>query len=175
MQDRGCLVAVDRNEGRLQALLGNLYRLVHTNVMVVSGDGLRLPETALFDRVLVDAPCSGLGVIRREPEIKWRRQSKDLTGFANTQLLMLRHASSVVRPGGRLIYSTCSSEPEENEEVVDGFLADHKVFEATCLDYPSSPLKNRLRDVINSRGHLSTAPDYHKLENFFGAVLRRRS
>ena len=86
-----------------------------------------------FDRVLVDAPCSGLGTIRRDPDIRWRRHEADLPALARTQLALLERAASLVRTGGRLVYATCSSEPEENEAVVDAFLARHVEFELVDL------------------------------------------
>ena len=87
---------------------------------------------------------------------------------------MVSHASRVVRPGGRLVYATCSSEPEENEEVVDAFLADHPDFDPVHPDQMRSLLSQGLRDTIDDHGRLSTAPDTHGLEAFFAAVLRRR-
>ena len=102
-----------------------------------------LPFPAVFDLVLVDAPCSGLGTIRREPEIRWRRTAEDLARFADQQQRMLSHAAAGVRPGGRLVYATCSSEPEENEAVAAAFLADH----------PGLPGRLRPRSRAASRHH----------------------
>ncbi len=82
-----------------------------------------LPFVAAFDVVVVDAPCSGLGTLRRDPDIKWRRTAADLERFAAGQLDLIRRAAATVRPGGRLVYTTCSTEPEENEQVVARALA----------------------------------------------------
>jgi len=128
MQGRGCLVAVDRNEGRLQALLGNLYRLAHTNVMVVSGDGLRLPETVVFDGVLVDAPCSGEGTLRRKSTRRVKESVKFRKSVPRRQEALLRKAIALTRPGGVVVYSTCTFAPEENEEVIDAVLKDGSVY-----------------------------------------------
>jgi len=94
------------------------------NVRIVQTDLRKpLPFSRPFDCVLVDAPCSGLGTLRRDPDIRWRRRESDLPALAAAELTMLRHAADGVAPGGRLVYATCSSEPEENEQVVDAFSA----------------------------------------------------
>jgi 16S rRNA (cytosine967-C5)-methyltransferase len=105
--------------------------------------------------VLVDAPCSGTGVLRRDPDIKWSRAESDLAAFAATQVAMLREAARVVRPGGVLVYATCSSEPDENDDVVREFLTGAAAFEAV-----GDPLR--------------TLPFAHGLDAFFAARLVRR-
>jgi 16S rRNA (cytosine967-C5)-methyltransferase len=119
----------------------------------------------------VDAPCSGLGTLRRDPDIRWRRGERDLPALAAAELTMLQHAAEAVAPGGRLIYATCSSEPEENEGVADAFLAT--VPEFTPLHAVEA--NGRLaKTLVDARGHLRTQPDLHGLEAFFGAVFERR-
>jgi 16S rRNA (cytosine967-C5)-methyltransferase len=107
----------------------------------------------VFDAILIDAPCSGLGTVRRDPDIKWRRSPDDLPGFAAIQRDLMMRAADLVRPGGLLVYSTCSTEPEENAEVVDFFLEQQRGF--------------RLE-----RTH-ETLPFRDGLEAFYGTVLRR--
>ena len=152
----------------LQATVGSSgvrhVRLVHV------GGGGDLPFAERLDRVLVDAPCSGLGTIRRDPDIRWRRQEADLGRFAESQLQLLRRAARVVRPGGRLVYATCSSEPEENEEVVDAFLAEHPAYAPYDLRQDGSLLSA----FLDERGRLRTFPFLHRLEAFFAAALIRR-
>ena len=131
-----------------------------------------LPFTRRFDCVLVDAPCSGLGTLRRDPDIRWRRRESDLPLLAAAQLRMLGHAADAVAPGGRLIYATCSSEPEENEAVADAFLAGAPQFAAVDARAASADLPAA---VVDARGHLRTLPHVHGLEAFFGAVFERRS
>jgi 16S rRNA (cytosine967-C5)-methyltransferase len=121
----------------------------------------------VFDAVLLDAPCSGLGVIRRDPDIKWRRQEADLAALAAAQRRLLEQAALVLRPGGRLIYSTCSSEPEENDEVLEGFLQDHPEFEPG----PAPLLPESVRPLLDDRGRLRTLPHRDGLEGFFAAAL----
>jgi 16S rRNA (cytosine967-C5)-methyltransferase len=175
MGQTGTLVASDLRPARLRLLRRTLDQMGATTVEVVRLDLSRLPPfQPVFDCVLVDAPCSGLGTIRRDPEIRWRRRAADLARFAGDQLTMVSHASRVVRPGGRLVYATCSSEPEENENVVDAFLADHTDFDPVGPDTLRSPPSQGLRDTLDNQGRLSTAPDTHGLEAFFAVVLRRR-
>ena len=171
----GSLVASDLRPERVQLLRRTLEQTGAAKVRIVRLD-LRQPPPfqPVFDCVLVDAPCSGLGIVRRDPEIRWRRHPNDLARYARDQRSMVAHASRVVRPGGRLVYATCSSEPEENEVVVDAFLADHPDFEPVHPDQCSPPLSQGLRDTIDDHGRLSTAPDTHGLEAFFAAVMRRR-
>ncbi len=129
-----------------------------------------LPFTNEFDRVLVDAPCSGLGTVRRDPDIKWRRQEHELAGLADRQLTLLQRAAAVLRPGGRLVYATCSSEPEENEMVVDRFLATQPAFRLVDLRRDG---RAELASVLDDRGMLRTLPFAHGLEAFFAAALQR--
>ena len=175
MRQTGSLVASDLRPARVRLLRRTLDQMGATGVRIVRLDLRRPPPfQPVFDCVLVDAPCSGLGIIRRDPEIRWRRQPHDLARFASDQLTMVSDASRVVRPGGRLVYATCSSEPEENEEVVSAFLVDHRNFEPVHPDQVSPPLSQGLRDTIDDHGRLSTAPDIHGLEAYFATVLRRR-
>jgi 16S rRNA (cytosine967-C5)-methyltransferase len=137
----------------------------------VRADLLRpLPFQCRFDLVVVDAPCSGLGTLRRDPDIRWRRSEDDLPALAAAELTMLQHAAGVVRAGGRLVYATCSSEPEENEGVVHAFLASTPDF-APLHAHAAAPALPVA--VIDERGFLRTQPDLHGLEAFFGAVFER--
>jgi 16S rRNA (cytosine967-C5)-methyltransferase len=129
-----------------------------------------LPFADLFDRVLVDAPCSGLGTVRRDPDIKWRRHESDLAGLADRQLALLHRAASVVRHGGRLVYATCSSEPEENETIVERFLSTAPGFRLVDLRREG---RLELMPVLDDRGMLRTLPFTHGLEAFFAAALHR--
>ncbi|MCC7031750.1 MAG: 16S rRNA (cytosine(967)-C(5))-methyltransferase RsmB [Acidobacteria bacterium] len=151
----GRVVACDVRARRIRLLKATLVRTGHAGVPVIQipADG-GLPFAAgRFDLVLIDAPCSGLGTLRRDPDIRWRRQESDLVGLAARQRLLLRRAAPLVRPGGILLYATCSSEPDENEAVVSAFLADADAF--------------ALRHE-----HRTTPPD-DGLEAFYGAVIAR--
>ena len=140
MEDRGCIVAVDRNEDRIRALLGNLYRTAHPNVLVVSGDGRALPDGALFDRVLVDVPCSAEGTLRRKGGTLRRQRRKFRERVPRRQEGLLRRAIALTRPGGVVLYSTCTFAPEENEAVVHRVLEDAPVvLEPIEIDAPHAP------------------------------------
>lgn len=171
MHDEGLVVAADVRPRRVELLRRTVERSGVTCIRLVFLDAQQpLPfHGTPFDLVLIDAPCSGLGTIRRDPEIRWRRDESDLARFASMQLLMLEHASKVVRPGGRVVYATCSSEPDENDAVVAAFLAAHRSF--TVADARVQAPAG-LAAVLDDRGTLRTSPVAHGLEAFFGVVLK---
>jgi 16S rRNA (cytosine967-C5)-methyltransferase len=172
MDGRGLLVACDVRGRRIDLLQRTVIAARAANVRIVQADLLRpLPFGSTFDCVLVDAPCSGLGTLRRDPDIRWRRREQELPSLAAAELTMLRNAAEAVAPGGRLVYATCSSEPEENEGVADAFLATTSAFTPLHAGRATSRLAATL---IDHRGHLRTQPHLHGLEAFFGAVFERR-
>jgi 16S rRNA (cytosine967-C5)-methyltransferase len=152
---QGSVVACDVRPHRVRLLKRTVdrCRLINTQVMQIAADGPLPFVEGSFDAVLIDAPCSGLGTVRRDPDIKWRRSEDDLPRFAEAQRHLLARAAALVSPAGLIVYSTCSSEPEENEQVVDSFLQAGVPF--------------RLE-----RAHV-TLPFRDGLEAFYGAVLRR--
>jgi 16S rRNA (cytosine967-C5)-methyltransferase len=168
MHNEGQLLACDVRDRRIELLRRTVAASGATNIRLVQADLLQpLPLSVQFDCVLVDAPCSGLGTLRRDPDIRWRRREEDLTTLAAAQKTMIANAADCVAPGGRLIYATCSSEPEENEYVVDAFLASHPSF----VPVDARSLGALPAAVIDARGYLRTAPHLHALEAFFGAVM----
>jgi 16S rRNA (cytosine967-C5)-methyltransferase len=168
MEGSGLIVATDLRGRRIELLANTIRAAGATNVRVVRADAAAaLPFRRRFDTVLLDVPCSGLGTIRRDPDLKWRREERDLAAMAATQLEMLRMSAAVVEPGGRLVYATCSSEIEENESVVEAFLADSPFRPSTPTTLPPS-----VAPLINSAGHLRTYPFRDQLEAFFAAVLQ---
>jgi 16S rRNA (cytosine967-C5)-methyltransferase len=171
MDGRGLLVACDVRERRIDLLRRTVAASGAANTRIVQADLLQpLPFTSTFDCVLVDAPCSGLGTLRRDPDIRWRRHERDLISLAAAELTMLQHAADRVATGGRLVYATCSSEPEENEGVVDAFLSTTSGFAPLHAGLATSRLAPEL---VDPRGHLRTQPHVHGLEAFFGAVFER--
>ena len=171
MSDAGLLVACDVRERRLRLLRETVRTSGAQRIRIVHvAAGGPLPFAARFDRVLVDAPCSGLGTIRRDPDIRWRRTEDELAAFALRQGQLLQPAADVVRPGGRLVYATCSSEPDENEAVVERFLAERPEFEPADLRGESAALD----PVLDGSGRMRTWPFTHGLEAFFAAALTRR-
>jgi 16S rRNA (cytosine967-C5)-methyltransferase len=172
MEGRGLLVACDVRDRRIDLLRRTVRASGAGNVRIVQADLLQpLPFASGFDCVLVDAPCSGLGTLRRDPDIRWRRREDDLSSLAAAELRMLQHAAGNVALGGRLVYATCSSEPEENEAVADAFLSTTPGFVPLHAASATSRLAAAL---IDDRGHLRTLPHEHGLEAFFGAVFERR-
>ena len=170
MEDTGTIVATDVRSKRID-LLEQTVRLSGAqsiSVQRIEAAGALAFEP--FDRVLVDAPCSGLGTIRRDPDIRWRRQAEDLPPLASAQLALLERAAALVRPGGRLVYATCSSEPEENDAVVDAFLASRPGFALADLRHDGG---QTLAPVLDARGMLRTLPFAHGLEAFFAAAVVR--
>jgi 16S rRNA (cytosine967-C5)-methyltransferase len=127
MNNQGRIVAMDNSEERLKLLEENCARLGVTCVETVSTSHLAL-HTSHFDRILVDAPCSNTGVMRRRVDLRWRIQPKEIGRLCKVQRDLLRQAASQLKPGGILVYSTCSLEPEENGEVVKQFLTEHADF-----------------------------------------------
>ena len=173
MRGDGLLVASDHRPGRV-ALLGSTLRRAGVDAAVLALDATRpLPFGPVFDRVLIDAPCSGLGIVRRDPDLKWSRRPDDLQRFADAQIEMLSHAAGVVRPGGRLIYATCSSEPEENDLVVDRFLSQQSGF--TLVRTNPGPAVDHGDTLIDDRGFLRTLPHQHGLDAFFAATVIKNS
>lgn len=172
--DRARIVAADVRPARVGLLRETVQASGARNIRVLQADlESGLPFAPVFDVVFVDAPCSGLGTVRRDPDIRWRRTERDLAPLAGAQLKMIRHAADVVRPGGRLVYATCSSEPEENDQVVAHFLSTNEDFERLNLRTHKPAYFDALEPVLDEDGVLRTSPHKHGLEAFYGAVLRR--
>ena len=176
MNDRGLIVAADVRRRRVSLLAQTIDASRARSVRVVQADLRRsAPFRPVFDRVLVDAPCSGLGTLRRDPDVRWRRLEADLPRLVGAQHQLLTSASATVRPGGRLVYATCSGEIEENEEVVAGFIAAHPEFRVLDLrDAAEWKGDDRFR-LLDPEGRLRTLPHLHGLEAFFAAALVRVS
>lgn len=169
----GCVVAGDVRWRRLEVLRATLGRGHADRVGVVALDeSSALPFRPVFDVVVVDAPCSGLGTLRRDPDIKWRRTAADLLTFQARQLDLLARAAAVVAPGGTLVYTTCSTEPEENIDVVTRLLVECPDFALRPAD--DGPSGQVLAPFVDADGCLRTHPVRHGLEGYFGAVLARR-
>jgi 16S rRNA (cytosine967-C5)-methyltransferase len=167
MDNRGLIVATDLRGKRVDLLGRTIGNLGATCARVVRADAAAiLPFRAAFDAVLLDAPCSGLGTLRRDPDIRWRRSADELDDLAARQLQMLHRAADVVAAGGRIIYATCSSEPEEDEGVVTEFLSSRPDFALAPERLPS-----RLTRFLTAAGHFRTLPFRDELEAFFAAIL----
>ena len=123
-------------------------------------------------RVLVDAPCSGTGTLRRNPDIKWRLHAPNIDHYVQIQREILERAAKCVAPGGRLVYATCSVLPQENQAQVDWFLQQHPHFELIDVN---SIIASRSPDLTMAGPYLELRPDYHHTDGFFAAVLQRKT
>jgi 16S rRNA (cytosine967-C5)-methyltransferase len=174
------ITAVELHPHRAR-LLQKLLTKSHTDatIHVVAADAQRLPTSAPFDRVLVDAPCSGTGTLSRNPEIKWRLVPADLTELHNRQSTILHAALAQVAPGGRLIYSTCSLEKEENEDVVEQELETNNSFRLLDCRIELEKLKAAGHltwqdlEALTRGPYLRTIPGIHPCDGFFAAILEK--
>lgn len=166
------IVALDPDRMRLRLLQENLRRLGHSRAVEVLSGRLdqfaRKERTARFDAILVDAPCSGTGVIRRQPDIRWVRRPEDLPRYATQQVGLLQQAASLLKPSGLLVYATCSLEPEENTQVLERFLLASPGF---ALEDALPRLPRTAHKLVRS-ACLATRPT-DGCDGFFAACLRR--
>ena len=173
----GLVVAADRRENRLRAMRERLAHAHVSNVKMTALDGTAsLPFRAKFDRILVDAPCSGTGTLSRNPEIRWKLKPTDLLELHVRQVMLLNSALECLAPEGRLVYSTCSLEPEENEDVISEVLGANPEFRATHAQIPADAIAEGVRaeTLVDSNGAFRTFPSQHATDGFFAAVLARR-
>jgi 16S rRNA (cytosine967-C5)-methyltransferase len=171
MGDRGEVVALESDGRRIGKIGENSGRLGITIIRPLSGDAATHRDRA-YDRVLVDAPCSGLGVLRRHPDGRWTKTEESIIERAHQQANILRNCARLVRPGGVLVYATCTTEPEENEDVVGDFLAKHPAF---TLDDPRPILPAAAAGLIGSDLLFRTFPKELTMDGFFAARLVRRT
>lgn len=162
------VVAADRSEGRVRRMVANFARIDAQRVVPLVADA-RQPALQLVDAVLVDAPCTGTGTFRRHPDARWRLKVSDLAVMGALQRAIIGAAAALVRPGGLLIYSTCSLEPEENDSLVERFLAEHPEF---SLEPPPAGMVPA--DVLDA-GRLRVLPQRHGTDGAFAARMRRSS
>ncbi|MEW6118799.1 MAG: RsmB/NOP family class I SAM-dependent RNA methyltransferase [Pseudomonadota bacterium] len=174
MASTGRLYAFDVAEKRLANLKPRLARSGLSNVMpqlIASENDVRVKRLAgKLDRVLVDAPCSGLGTLRRNPDLKFRQSPESVAELTRKQAAILRAAARLPKPGGRLVYATCSLLPEENEAIVDDFLA-----EGGYERLPVNALLAQSRLHLDTGDTLKLSPAVHGTDGFFAAVLVRRA
>ena len=158
----GYVLALDRRHRRTALTRALATRLGRNNVWPVTADGTRLPVARSFARILLDVPCTSLGTVRRNPDIKWRVAEEDLVSHRALQRKLLHAAAEKLAPGGRLVYATCSSEPEENQDVVTWFLADESGFRVV-----PPPV------LATHDGFFETRPERDDTDAHFAAILTR--
>ncbi|GAA3407055.1 16S rRNA (cytosine(967)-C(5))-methyltransferase RsmB [Paenibacillus hodogayensis] len=175
MNDNGRIVACDLHEHKRELIAAQSDRLGLRCVETRTLDARHLPETfagTVFDRILLDAPCTGLGVIRRKPDIKWTKTAQDSIDIAGLQAELLDKAADLLAPDGVLVYSTCTISAEENERVVERFLLAHPAF---SLEQPPEPLRSSLPEgTIAENGAVTVLPHRFGSDGFFIARLRKR-
>ncbi len=170
MGNSGQVVALEGDKKRIPRIRENAARLGLTIIKPVLGDAALYKEGA-YDKVLVDAPCSGLGVLRRHPDGRWTKTVKTIKEKQVIQKKVLANCAALVNPGGVLVYATCTTEPEENENVVNDFLAKHPEF---SLDDPRQYLPASASKLNDVQGFFRTFPNATEMDGFFGARMRRK-
>jgi len=178
MEGQGVLLSNDLHEHKRKLIEEQAARLGLQHIQTSSRDAIELPnnvERESFDAVLLDAPCSGFGVIRRKPEIKWTKQPKDVDDIADIQERLLEAMSGLVKPGGVLVYSTCTIAKEENEEQIANFLASHPEYSLDA-HWPETLLDAlKKQGIIDERfdGQLQLLPYHANSDGFYIARLKR--
>jgi 16S rRNA (cytosine967-C5)-methyltransferase len=173
MKNRGYLTAIDKDKSKLHRLRADMDRLGIRIVDTCAHD-LNQPLTQerhkTFDRILLDAPCSGLGVLRRHPDAKWNCSKHQLPYHHQKQSEILDNLANLVKPDGILVYAVCSMEPEENEQVIKGFLNKHKEFaiKNSTVARHSTPYQRLMQ-----KGYMKTLPHLHYMDGFFSVCLKR--
>ena len=169
------IIALDKQGWKLTRLMENAQRLEVSCIEPVEMDVLELVpsgEKFSFDRILLDAPCTGLGVLRRNPDIKWKLKPKAFRRLHLLQKQMLERLVPLLKPGGSLLYATCTVSEEENGETVQGFLAEHPDY---YLESARPYLPPGSAGVLIRSGAMQTWPHRHGIDGFFAARLRRTS
>jgi len=165
--DRGTIVSIDTDARKISRAQARLAEAGVSSVTLRTGDASALDGSETFDAILVDAPCSGLGIIGRQPEARWRKSPDDGARLAPAQRALIDAAARALAPGGRLVYAVCSTDPREGEGVIDPFLAAHPDLERAALPERYAPLATPAGDVL-------VAPGIEGRDGFFIAVMRRR-
>jgi 16S rRNA (cytosine967-C5)-methyltransferase len=167
-EDRGHVLSVDKYKSKLRIIEDGAARLRLNSIKTMEADATEIDFNELFDIVFVDAPCSGLGTLSKKPDIKWKREREDIPILASTQREIVKNAVRFVKPGGVLIYSTCTIEPEENEEIVDFILNEFK-------DFSLDNAENYLTKEVCKKGFMMTFPHIHNIDGAFAARLIKSS
>jgi len=163
MKGRGEVVATDIDLTRLRLVRENVQRLQTPGVLVEPLSEATAADRK-YDRILVDAPCSALGILRRIPEGKWKKKPAIVASYAKEQRALLEQAAQHLKVNGRLVYATCSTEPEENQKVVEAFTSDHPELK---LENPIESLPPPARKYVDSKGYFTTLFNSDKMDQFF--------
>jgi 16S rRNA (cytosine967-C5)-methyltransferase len=175
MGNAGEIVACDVHEHKRELIRQNAKRLTVSIITPIVADAAALTpeEHGMFDRILLDAPCTGLGVIRRKPDLKWQKTANDIKQIARLQAQLLEQVSRLLKPEGLLVYSTCTIDPEENQRVIEQFIARHPEFELdTTL---SADLPEAVRSLAEDTGYVQILPHQFQSDGFFISRLKRKA
>ncbi|MBP7461284.1 MAG: RsmB/NOP family class I SAM-dependent RNA methyltransferase [Candidatus Delongbacteria bacterium] len=164
------ITACDHALKKIGRLRENCERLGFNRIGIIQADGLSLPFRPAFDLILLDAPCSGLGVIQRKGDIRWSKQENHIIQLADLQKRLLDQAADHLRPGGYLLYATCTLEPEETDWQIRDFLNRHPDFKSVCPQNAVEPLRQMIRD-----GFYYSIPQHDHLAGAFAALLQKSS
>ena len=170
MQNRGKILAIDINAKRLDLLRENCSRLGITIVEVIEADSSQLNIYGFADRVIVDVPCTGLGVLRRRVESRWRKTIDHVYTLPELQYKILENSASCLKPKGIIVYCTCTIEPEENEQVIDRFIKAHPNFKIQSVE-PFIPAQLRDKNIVTPEGFMQTFPHLHNMDGFFAVRM----
>jgi 16S rRNA (cytosine967-C5)-methyltransferase len=168
MQDQGAVVALELDASRMAKIRENFRRLGLASIATVQGDATAYHE-GIYDRVLIDAPCSGLGVLRRHPDGRWNKTEQTVDEHGSLQRRILQNCASLLKPGGTLVYATCTTEPAENDDVIDWFLDGPG--NSFTIDDPRPLLPQAAAMLVDSRGFFRTVPNALAMDGFFGARM----
>jgi len=168
MGDEGEIIAVEKDPQRIPKLEESISNLGVRSARTIKADISELKDIGTFDRILLDAPCSSTGVIRRNPDVKYRHTLKDIVEFGKKQSELLKAVSSLLRKEGRLVYSVCSIEPEEGEQVIGDFLKTTDEFRIIEAD-------QELMKPFVKKGFFRTFPHTNGMDGFFGVILCRKA
>ena len=174
MKNQGTILANDKDGKKLSQLISEMKRLGISIITPLNRNlekPLNIKGFKLFDRILLDAPCSGIGVLRRNPDIKWATSKQNLNYYKKKQLLFLKNLACLVKPSGILVYAVCSSEPEENEEVVKEFLSRHLDFDIKNV---SGLLSYGHTSVVSGDMYLKTLPHKNNMDGFFSVCFQKK-
>ncbi len=168
VNDSGTLLATDTSAERLEILDETMQRLGLETIKITTGDARKINPEKEMDYILLDAPCSGTGALRRQADSRWRKSVEDIADMANLQGELIRAGAKYVKAGGRLMYSTCSLEPEENTEIITTFITENP-------EWSISPAAEKFKDfptnAINADGSIQLMPHTHNTDGIFAALL----
>ena len=179
MEDQGEIIALDLHRPKVEVIQENCRRLGISTIQTFQTDAtqpLPLPAQSTFDRILIDAPCTGLGILHRNPEVKWRRKPQDARRLQGLQMALLENVCSRLKTEGILVYSTCTMTREENDSVVEAFLGRHKDFQVEDL---RCIVPESWQPLVDEKGFLRTYPEMiilrenYRLDGFFAARMKK--